>query len=315
MGHDDHSEHIQCNEASWSELFIPSSKRESFWQGILSTIFIGAAPILCIKFVSTKDYWLKILLSFASGGLLGDVFLHLLPSALSMYESSNHDDHHHHDTDAGHSHGHSHNDGHALLGMHILCGFGIFFVLEKLFHEFGHSHSHSDEMHKKDDDYHHDEARKHAITILSICADASHNFTDGLTIAASFLLSFRMGIIQTFSILIHEIPHEIGDYAILLENGVSVKTAMLIQVFTACGCLFGTVMGFVLENTQIGTKWIIPFTAGGFIYISCVQVMPTLVEEKYGIKQSALHVLFFGFGIGMMIFVSYIEENAEHMFD
>ena len=202
--------------------------------------------------------------------------------------------------------------------MHILFGFGIFFILEKIFHECGHSHS--DAEHKKNDDAlssTHDEeakARKHAITILSICADASHNFTDGLTIAASFLLSFRMGIIQTFSILIHEIPHEIGDYAILLENGVSVRTAMLIQVLTACGCLLGTVLGFVLENTQIGTKWIIPFTAGGFIYISCVQVMPTLVEKKYGITQSVLHVLFFGFGIGMMVFVSYIEENAEEWF-
>ena len=106
-GHDhDHSDHLhktndqkQCDEATWSEFFIPSSKRESFWQGILSTVFIGAAPILCIKFVSTKDYWLKILLSFASGGLMGDVFLHLLPSALSLYESSNDEDDHHHHTD------------------------------------------------------------------------------------------------------------------------------------------------------------------------------------------------------------------------
>merc|ERR1712061_135926 len=64
-------------------------------------------------------------------------------------------------------------------------------------------------------------ARKHAVTVLSVIGDASHNFTDGLTVAASYLVSKEMGMIQSFSILLHEIPHEIGDYAILIENGVS----------------------------------------------------------------------------------------------
>lgn len=302
------------------ELFIPPSKRESFWQGILATVFIGCAPILCIKFVSTKDYYLKILLAFAAGGLMGDVFLHLLPAALVIYQHGVDETHHDHDHDHhehhehNEHHGHSHNEGFTLLGQHILIGFGIFLVLEKLFHEFGHSHSdqHNDGKH---DDHKHDEARKHAITLLSICADASHNFTDGLTIAASFLFSYKMGMVQTFAVLLHEIPHEIGDYAILLENGVSVKMAMIIQFLTAIACLIGTIIGFVLENTEIGTKWILPFTAGGFLYISCVQVLPTLVEKKYGKIQSLLHILFFIFGIGLMIFVGYVEENAETLID
>jgi len=325
----------QCSDAEraqqvssstdWSELFIPSSKREAFWHGILSTTFIGMAPILCVKFVSTKDYYLKILLSFAAGGLLGDVFLHLLPTALTIYNQAT-PPHHHHEHQHEHeeqAHAHSHNEGHSKLGMHILIGFVIFFVLEKLFHEFGqHSHSHSHSHAKtngdgEDEQDAHDaeaRARKNAVTILSICADASHNFTDGLTIAASFLFSFRMGLIQTFSILLHEIPHEIGDYAILIENGVSLRSAMFIQFLTALTCIVGTVIGFLLDgNQQIGTQWIIPFTAGGFIYISCVQVLPTLVERKYGKMHSALHVLFFILGIAMMVFVGYVEENAEHL--
>lgn len=134
-----------------------------------------------------------------------------------------------------------------------------------------------------------------------------------MTIAASFLVSKEMGMIQSFSILLHEIPHEIGDYAILLENGVSIRMAMLIQFGTAMGCLMGTVSAFVLEETHIGTRWIIPFTAGGFIYISCVQVMPTLVASEFGKLQSAAHVLFFGLGVAMMALVGILEENAEHL--
>ena len=323
-------QNTQCTEGegmqNWSELFIPLSNREPFWHGILATTFIGCAPILCIKFVSTEDYYLKTLLAFASGGLMGDVFLHLLPTASSLYNTQDNHQHNEHDQDDEHDghdhdhqeHGHSHNEGYTLLGMHILIGFLIFFILEKIFHEFGHSHndkhSHNhNALDKEEIDKEEIEARQNAITILSICADASHNFTDGLTIAASFLISFRMGIIQTFSILLHEIPHEIGDYAILIENGVSIQMAMFVQFLTAIACLIGTITGFALDqHQQIGTRWIIPFTAGGFIYISCVQVLPTLVETKYGKIQSLFHVIFFIFGIAMMILVGYVEENAHH---
>ena len=144
--------------------------------------------------------------------------------------------------------------------------------------------------------------------------DASHNFTDGMAVAASCLVSREMGLIQAVSIFLHEIPHEIGDFAILIENGVSVRRAMLIQFGTACGCLMGTVSAFVLEETQIGTRWIIPFTAGGFLYISCVQVMPTLVAAKYGKLQSAVHVAAFALGVALMALVGFVEENAEHIF-
>merc|ERR1719295_2572152 len=326
--HDHHhhkEENHDCTEhnASWQELFIPASKREAFWQSVLSTVFIGCAPILCIQFVSTNDIYLKLLLSFAAGGLMGDVFLHLLPSALTLYgdiEEHDHDHHEHHDNESADlHHGHSHNEGAALLGMHILHGFALFFVLEKLFHEIG-GHSHSEHGNHGSNDEHQcresedqSAARKHAVTVLSVIGDASHNFTDGLTVAASYLVSKEMGMIQSISILLHEIPHEIGDYAILIENGVSFKMAMLIQFGTAMGCLMGTISAFVLEETQFGTRWIIPFTAGGFIYISCVQVMPTLVAKQFGKIQSVLHIAAFGLGVALMALVGFVEENAENL--
>lgn len=89
--------------------------------------------------------------------------------------------------------------------------------------------------------------------------------------------------------------------------------AMKVQVITAIGCIFGTFLGFVFENnSDLGTKWIIPFTSGGFIYIACVQVMPTLVERDFGVKQSLFQAWGFAAGVVLMIAVGWLEENIDH---
>jgi len=85
-----------------------------------------------------------------------------------------------------------------------------------------------------------------------------------------------MGLTTTAAVFFHEIPHEIGDYAILIQSGFSRRQAMFAQVGTACGALFGTFIGLITGDVSDSVQWIIPFTAGGFIYVATGNDMPLL---------------------------------------
>lgn len=142
---------------------------------------------------------------------------------------------------------------------------------------------------------------------LNLAADFTHNFTDGLAIGASYLAGQSIGLVTTFTILLHEVPHEIGDFAILVQSGYPKRKAMLLQLVTAVGALGGTACGLLAEG--VGTAaiaWILPFTAGGFIYIATVSVIPEILEDSSP-KQSIKEVLAIFVGIGMMVLIAYLE--------
>ena len=135
---------------------------------------------------------LRLLLSFAVGGLLGDVFLHLFPESLAALGD----------------HGRSHT-GLLVMGLWILGGILTFLILEKVF-EF------TDEDEEKNNNKM-EVGKKRILGYLNLAANCIDNFIHGLAVASSFLSSFKLGLITTFAILVHEIPHEIGDFAILLR--------------------------------------------------------------------------------------------------
>ena len=137
---------------------------------------------------------------------------------------------------------------------------------------------------------------------LNLAADFAHNFTDGLAIGASFLAGQSIGVITTLTILLHEgknykvqnqfvefsflVPHEIGDFAILVQSGATKERAMMLQLVTAMGAMMGTVVGLLLGGTFGAVSIILPFTAGGFIYIATVGVIPEiLANEKASVAQ------------------------------
>jgi zinc transporter 7 len=115
---------------------------------------------------------------------------------------------------------------------------------------------------------------------LNLAADFAHNFTDGLAIGASFLAGENIGIVTTLTILLHEVPHEIGDFAILIQSGATKERAMMLQLVTALGAMIGTVVGLLLGGTFGAVSIILPFTAGGFIYIATVGVIPELLANE-----------------------------------
>lgn len=308
-----------------------------------STLLISAAPFLILFFIpidNSKEHEpkLKILLSFASGGLLGDAFLHLIPHALLAQS----------DGEAGHTHSHSHSEGHGhdlSVGLGVLAGIVVFLMVEKFVRivKGGHGHSHavksetneqksltenesdSDAVEKseeKDTVEDKDSETKTPDTdvkqsddktdikvagYLNLAADFAHNLTDGLAIGASYVAGRSIGIITTATILLHEVPHEIGDFAILIQSGCSKRKAIFLQLFTAVGALLGTACSLLAEGRDEGeSSWILPFTAGGFIYIATVSVIPELLEDTK-FWQSVKEVIALLIGILLMVLIAEYE--------
>ena len=111
----------------------------------------------------------------------------------------------------------------------------------------------------------------------------------------------------TLTILIHEVPHEIGDFAILVQSGFSKRRAMFMQLGTAVGAMAGTACGLFLEGGGASAiVWVLPFTAGGFIYIATVAVIPELLENTK-FFQSLAELVAMGVGIALMVLITFVE--------
>ncbi|EEY60470.1 Zinc (Zn2)-Iron (Fe2) Permease (ZIP) Family [Phytophthora infestans T30-4] len=144
-----------------------------------------------------------------------------------------------------------------------------------------------------------------AAGFLNLAADFSHNFTDGLAIGATFLRG--TGWTTTVAMLLHELPHEIGDFAILIQSGFTRREAMITQLLTAIGAMIGTIIGLLMEGAgDSSSVWISPFTAGGFIYIACTSVMPELLEDC-SLAQSLKEAGAMCAGIGLMTLIALSE--------
>jgi len=120
-----------------------------------------------------------------------------------------------------------------------------------------------------------------------------------------------VGLCTTIAILLHEIPHEIGDFAILLRSGFDRWKAAKCQILTASGGLLGALTALMSDSAeQAGdrTAAILPFTAGGFIYISLVTVVPELLREKCP-KESLKQMVCIVMGVLSMMLVTLMFEG------
>lgn len=173
----------------------------------------------------------------------------------------------------------------------IIIGILSFFLIEKLTISLlgdsdGHGHSHSkvdDSKKKKKETIEESEAKKKELryksyAIISMVGDFIHNFTDGLSIGVAYVANYKMGVITTMAMLFHEIPHEVGDFALLFSLNYSICGILGLQLLTACGAMAGTVMG-----SYIGTLYMnecLAFTSGGFLYFAINGLMSELKEVK-----------------------------------
>lgn len=284
----------------------------------LSTGVISLAPnILLFLFPnygsgphshSSTTAMLSLGQALAVGGLLGDVFLHTLPECFTDAHPHMHQHHHHH-------HGSENNN----IGLRVIFGFSVFLILDILVRSIektsgGHSHSNNGEKGVNDKCTNQTQSWRLLLSsavLLNLFGDACHNFTDGLAIGATFsltqiphsseeimswttafsLLKSRGGL-ASISVFLHEIPHELGDFATLVRAGCSRNMAIGLQFLTSIAAFAGTAFGLFSADyiEGLGHEVLLPFTAGGFLYLACVTILPDVLETESNVWLRTLQI-------------------------
>ncbi|MBU0749925.1 ZIP family metal transporter [Patescibacteria group bacterium] len=237
---------------------------------IYSLLSVGAISLISLIGIITLSWSDRLLhssvfalVSLAVGALLGDAFLHLIPEA---YESG----------DA------------FTISMSILAGILLFFLLEKTLH--WHHHHGFEES----------EDATHPVGKLVLVSDGVHNLIDGIIIGAAYLVSVPVGIATTIAVILHEIPQEIGDFGVLIHSGYTKMRALWLNFLSALLAVAGAVLAFFLGSaSEQFTTYLLPFAAGGFVYIAMSDLIPELHKTKR-VQHSIVQFLAILVGIAAM---------------
>ncbi len=233
---------------------------------LLTSLGISLISLIGIFSLFIKDKLLNnillLLVGFSGGTLIGGAFLHLLPETLKKsFQITN-------------------------TFLYLIIGFVIFFILEKYLF-WRHCHEKICEV--------------HSFTYMNLIGDGIHNLIDGLLIGASFYADIKIAIAVSIAIIMHEIPQELGDFAVLVYGGFSKYKALLFNFLSGATAMIGTLIGyFFAANTINFTLILFPIAAGGFIYIAACDLIPELHRQP-DTKKSNISILFFILGILLML--------------
>ena len=239
-----------------------------------SVLAVSLASFVGIATLSLKaDTLKKVLIYFISlsaGTLLGDAFIHLLPEIVEE-------------------------NGFTLsVSLYLILGIVGSFMIEKVIH-WRHCHHPTTEDHP------------HPFAWMNLFGDAVHNFLDGLVIAGAYMVSIPVGVATTFAVLLHEIPQEIGDFGVLIHGGFSKKKALFLNFLVSLTAILGAILSLILgQYIESFHVFIVPFAAGGFIYIAAADLIPELHKEVK-ISKSILQLLWFIIGVAMMVMLITLE--------
>ena len=173
--------------------------------------------------------------------------------------------------------------GHAIF-YYVIVGIVFFFIMEKFLY-WRHCHE--------------GKCPIHIFAYLNLIGDGIHNFIDGMIIAASFIISYDLGTATTLAVIFHEIPQEIGDFGVLIYGGIGKRKAIAYNFVSALTAIVGALITYHLAYIQGIEQFLVPFAAGGFIYIAATDLMPEL-HKKYGAKESLIQLAAILTGIGLM---------------
>ncbi len=235
---------------------------------------VSLVSLIGVFFLSIKEDILKkyinFFISLAIGALLGDAFIHIIPEAFRSQLGSN------------------------LAGILVIFGILLFFIIEK----FIHWHHHGEDKGNND---------IHPVGKLVLFTDGFHNMIDGIIIGASFLISIPVGIATTIAVVLHEIPQEIGDFAVLIHSGYSKRRALWLNFLSALASFVGLFIVFLFGNVANNSiMWFIPIAAGGFIYIAVADLIPELHKTKQ-LKYSIIQLCIIMLGVLSMVALLLIE--------
>ncbi|MET0497575.1 MAG: ZIP family metal transporter [Steroidobacteraceae bacterium] len=244
-----------------------------------------AASLFLIAPAKLRARALPHLVSFATGALLGAALLGLLPDAIQKVGLA----------------------GAHRIGLTLLIGVLIFFVLEKLL-LWRHCHQEVCEGHVHHHEHSHEKNRDAASASLVLIGDSFHNVLDGVLIAAAFLTDIHLGIVTSMAVVAHEIPQEVGDFAVLLNGGMSRARALTLNLLTSLTSVIGGVVAyFFLAQTRALLPYALALAASSFLYIAVADLIPGLhrrVDPGSGIRQIIL--------ISLGVAVIYVSHSMAH---
>ena len=210
------------------------------------------------------------MVSLAVGSLFGDAFIHLLPESFEKFEAK------------------------VEASLYVLTGIFLFFILEKFLLW---RHQHTLEA-------------SHAIRpvgYMNLFADGVLNFIDGTIIGASYLVSLPVGIATTLAVIFHEIPHELGNFFVLLYAGFTKTRALFFNFLTGLFAILGTLVALLVgSRVEHFSLLMLPLAAGGFIYIAGSDLVPELNKES-DLFKSVIQMMAIALGVGLMLLLTLLE--------
>ncbi|HEU5122033.1 MAG TPA: ZIP family metal transporter [Candidatus Saccharimonadales bacterium] len=226
---------------------------------IVGSLVSLVGGILLLRVKKRRQAALLLTMPFGAGALLAAAFFDLLPEAFEEADP-------------------------ATMLIYCLVGFIGFFLFERLASWFHHHHRHEDE----------NKSKNISQRWLIILGDLIHNVIDGVAIGAAFLVSIPTGIITTFAVSAHEIPKELGTFALLLTRGWKDKTVVVANLATALGTVMAAVVIYVLaKDSHEFVPPLLALTSGFFLYVAASDIIPDIHEQpqKIGSIQAAMLVV------------------------
>jgi len=246
----------------------------NYLYAFISVLTVSLISLVGVFSLSLREDILKkyinFFISLAIGALLGDAFIHIIPEIMESGVNT------------------------SLVSVLIISGIILFFIIEK----FIHWHHHGED---KEEDH------IHPVGKLVLFTDGFHNLIDGAIIGASFLVSIPLGIATTLAVILHEIPQEIGDFAVLIHSGYSKNKALWFNFLSASASFLGLIIVFIFGNIIEGASiWFMPIAAGGFIYIAVADLIPELHKTR-NIKHSVIQIIIITLGVLSMLALTLLE--------
>ncbi|XP_026680395.1 zinc transporter ZIP10 isoform X3 [Diaphorina citri] len=298
---------------------VVSQDDSSFkWLSALISVFLisvaGLVGVAVVPLIhkSMFAHLINFLVALAIGTLTGDAFLHLIPHALKKKEDES-------ETTV------------VMKSTAVFIATFAFFILEKVIQSTQSIKKRTEtlkmERASSEEDYSVvknsdscdgladlDSTKREAVAWMIIMSDGIHNFTDGLSIGAAFGADFVAGIATSVAVFTHELPHELGDFAVLLKSGVSVRRALMYNVLSSVLSILGVLVGVILGDLQQASSWIYACTAGTFIYIALADLIPEMNRQPCSLRSMLLQLTGIFSGGAIMLIISLYEHKLKAFF-
>jgi zinc and cadmium transporter len=241
---------------------------------IVSVVVVSLLSLVGVACISISEQRLKriifTMVSLAVGAMFGDAFIHLLPESFENPRSK------------------------VETSLYVLAGIFAFFILEK-FLLWRHQHTLESDSHI------------HHVGYMNLIADGLHNLIDGMIIGASYLISTPVGIATTMAVVFHEIPHELGNFFVLLHAGFTKTKALFWNFLSATFAILGAIISLAVGSSVASfSAAMLPLAAGGFIYIAGSDLIPELHKDASP-SRSAVQLMAMATGVGVMLLLILME--------